>query len=84
MPADKVDQAFCNIANEVYKDSGLILFALEIVVEGKYESKHNGEILLNPGDYKLPRPQSSNISYKYFGYIIAQDKDVAEGVFRQS
>ena len=43
--------------------------------------KQNGEILLNPGSYKLPRPQSQSIFYRYFGYIIAPDKEDAEAIF---
>jgi len=40
------------MANDVYKESGLLLFGLEIKVNGE----EKGDIMLNPGRYKLPRP----------------------------
>ena len=43
--------------------------------------KQSGEILLNPGDYKLPKPLSKKYRYQYFGYIIADDKGSAEKAF---
>ena len=58
----------------MYKDSGFVLFALEIVIN----DRPNGEILLNPGAQKLPKPHSQNIVYTYYGYIIAPDQDLAE------
>lgn len=54
---------------------------MEIVVSSKNDMKQNGEILLNPGSYKLPRPQSQSIFHRYFGYIIAPDKEDAEAIF---
>lgn len=56
------------------------MFALEIVVN----DKPSNEILLNPGNLKLPRPISSSIQYKYFGYIIAPDQDDAEEIFKET
>jgi len=47
----------------------LLLFALEIVVNDKV----SGDILLNPGNYFLPKPFSKNVSYAYYGYIVAND-----------
>ena len=38
----------------------------------------HGEILLNPGAQKLPKPKDHNVVYTYFGYIIAPDKELAE------
>lgn len=54
------------------------MFALEIEVN----DKPSGEILLNPGNYKLPKPLSRNkFRYQYFGYFIAGDKASAEKCF---
>jgi hypothetical protein len=69
IPSSFADKNFCDIASNIYKDDGLLLFALEIAVN----DNENGEILLNPGNYKLPKPFSKNNKYKYFGYIIAAD-----------
>lgn len=67
---------FCSIANDIYKEDGLLLFALEIVVNNK-----QGGIMLNPGDYRLPRPPSySNDKYTYYGYFIAGSKDETENI----
>ena len=55
------------------------MFALEISVNGK-----QGEILLNPGNYKLPKPYSWHNEYEYFGYMIAQDIEDAERVFAEA
>ena len=71
------EKRFCEIANNIYKESGLLLFALEIVVN----NKENGEILLNPGNYKLPKPFSKKNEYKYVGYILASDSEAANSVF---
>jgi len=79
IPNQCADQKFCDIASNIYKDNGLLLFALEIVVN----DRQNGDILLNPGNYKLPRPFSKNNRYKYYGYIIADDEESALEVFRQ-
>ena len=79
IPNSYADQSFNSIALEVYKDQGFVLFALEIVVNDRL----NGEILLNPGSQKLPRPQGSNVVYTYFGYIIAPDKEEAEEIFKK-
>jgi hypothetical protein len=73
IPNSYADKSFCDIASNIYKDEGLLLFALEIVVN----DRQNGDILLNPGNYKLPRPFSKNNSYKYYGYIIASDEESA-------
>ena len=67
---------FCDIVSNVYKDSGLLLFALEVAVNG-----NSGDILLNPGSYKIPKPYSWHNTYDYFGYIIAPDLDDALAVF---
>ena len=69
IPPSFADQQFCTIANDVYKEEGLLLFALEIVVN----DKQSGDILLNPGQYKLPKPHSSSNKYTYYGYIMAAD-----------
>ena len=42
--------------------------------------KPKGDILLNPGNYKLPIPKSS-VVYHYYGYIIAPDVKDAQKVF---
>jgi hypothetical protein len=69
---------FCEIANTVYKEHGLLLFALEIVIN----DKENGEILMNPGNYKLPQPcNTREFKYKYIGYILAGDEKDANSVF---
>lgn len=57
-----------------------MLFALEIVLNDKI----SGDILLNPGAYKLPKPHSSSNRYTYFGYIIAENEEDAESVFDQT
>ena len=77
IPLSYADKEFCEIVNDVYQEEGLLLFALEVVVNGK----DSGEILLNPGNYKLPKPFSSKIKYRYYGYIIASDSESAEAVF---
>lgn len=64
----------------MYKETGFVLFALEIVVGDNI----NGEILLNPGMQKLPKPgnqNGGNLKYTYYGYIIAPDRDEAENIF---
>lgn len=53
------------------------MFALEICVN----DKQSGDILLNPGSYKLPKPHTSNIKYKFWGYVMAEDQEVAETIF---
>jgi hypothetical protein len=55
-----------------------VLFALEIVVD----DFQSGEILLNPGSYKLPRPYSANMKYTYYGYVIAGDIKDAQAIFK--
>jgi hypothetical protein len=81
IPDSFQEKSFCDIASDVYKNKNLLLFALEIEVNGKA----SGEILLNPGNYKLPKPLSRNkFRYQYFGYIIADDKASAEAVFEDS
>ena len=52
------------------------MFALEIVVnkrDSQVKHKESGDILLNPGNYKLPKPFSRNNKYSYYGYIVASD-----------
>lgn len=78
IPKSFAGHMFCDIVSNVYKDRGLLLFALEIVVNGK-----SGDILLNPGNYKLPKPFSWHNEYQYFGYIIAPDLDDALAVFEE-
>ena len=78
IPSFLFGQEFCQISNKVYDYSSLILFALEIVVN----DRQSGEILLNPGSYKLPRPHSQSMRYTYFGYIIADDGEAANEVFQ--
>ena len=56
-----------------------MLFALEVVVN----DNESGDILLNPGNYKLPKPFSKNISYTYFGYMIAESDEDAKQVFEK-
>ena len=68
IPNSYAGRNFCDIVSNVYKDHGSLLFALEISVNSL-----KGDILLNPGDYKLPKPYSPNNRYEYFGYIIADD-----------
>ena len=79
IPNSYADKSFCDIANDVYKEHGLLLFALEVVVK----DRGSGDILLNPGNYKLPKPFSRKTYYTYFGYIIAADKADAEDVFAE-
>jgi len=54
IPGVYADRKFCDIASDLYKEKNLLLFALEIVVN----DKQTGEIMLNPGNYKLPKPYS--------------------------
>ena len=80
IPRSFASQPFNSIAKQVYKQTGFILFALEIVVGENV----NGDILLNPGSQRLPKPSNRNglhIKYTYFGYIIAPDRDEAEAIF---
>jgi hypothetical protein len=79
IPASYADQSFYYIANEVFKEKGYVLFALEIALN----DKPSGDILINPGDFKLPRPQSQSIRYTYYGYIIAPDIVEAEKFFQE-
>ena len=39
--------------------------------------------MLNPGDYKLPKPRSSKINFSYFGYVMADDEDTVEAIFSE-
>lgn len=80
IPQTYQGKAFSEIALQVYKEQGFVLFALEVVMN----DRPNGEILLNPGSQKLPRPQGLGTTYYYFGYIIAPDKEEAEQIFQQS
>ena len=77
IPNSYADRSFCDIVSNVYKDHGLLLFALEVVIN----DRDNGDILLNPGNYKLPKPFSKKNQYSYYGYIIAADQEEAEDVF---
>ena len=37
--------------------------------------------MLNPGDYRLPKPPSySNDTFTYYGYFIAGDKEETENI----
>ena len=45
------------------------------------KSKKSGDILLNPGDYRLPRPRNANNKYAYYGYIVAEDELQVVGLF---
>lgn len=83
IPNCYADQAFCEIANNVYKEKSVLLFALEIVVNRRDSDKQksSGDILLNPGNYKLPKPFSGNTVYTYYGYFIADDMKDAAAVF---
>lgn len=68
----------------MYKEKSVLLFALEIVVnrrDNNGKMKTSGEILLNPGNYKLPKPFSGNTVYTYYGYFIADDMKDAAAVF---
>ena len=58
------------------------MFALEIVVHNKYgEILKQGDIMLNPGKYRLPQPPSySNDYFAFFGYFIAGSKDETENI----
>ena len=76
IPNSYAGRNFCDIVSNIYKDWGRLLFALEIEV-----NKKPGQILLNPGNFKLPKPYSNNSSYAYFGYIIAPSKAEAMEVF---
>jgi Calcium-activated BK potassium channel alpha subunit len=53
IPSVFATQQFNSIAKQVYKQTGFVLFALEIVVG---DENVNGEILLNPGEQRLPKP----------------------------
>ena len=79
IPKKYADYKFCEIVSEVYKDEGLLIFALEVCVN----DRDSGDILLNPGNYRLPKPFSKSNKYKYWGYVIAGDLDDAEKVFEQ-
>lgn len=78
IPGSYAGTYFYEIVNNVYKQNELLLFALEISV-----NKKQGEILLNPGNYRLPKPYSWNNEYEYFGYIVAGSKEDAEEVFAE-
>jgi hypothetical protein len=47
IPNSYAGKSFCDLASFIYKKSGLLLFAFEIVIN----DKDNGDILLNPGNY---------------------------------
>ena len=40
-----------------------------------------GDILQNPGDYRLPKPRNANNKYVYYGYFVAGDEGDVEGLF---
>ena len=48
---------------------------------GKEITTKKGEIMLNPGDYRLPKPHNANNTYHYYGYFIAEDEDQLGGLF---
>ena len=76
IPQNFVHKEFCKIANDIYKEDGLLLFALEIVVNDK-----QGDIMLNPGNYRLPLPPShSDAKFTYYGYFIAGSKEDTEKI----
>jgi hypothetical protein len=74
LPSSFCGMQFCTVSNNVYKKSGLLLFGLEICVNGDL----NGDILLNPGRYKLPKPLNKRNFYRYYGYVFADNKEDAE------
>ena len=45
------------------------------------KSKNSGDILLNPGDYRLPKPRNANNKYLYWGYLVAEDEAQVTGLF---
>lgn len=84
IPDCYADERFSEIANNVYKERSVLLFALEIVVnrrDNQGKQRNSGDILLNPGNYKLPKPFSGNTKYTYYGYFIADDMKDAAAVF---
>ena len=71
IPQSFKNKQFCTIANEIYKEDGVLLFALEVMVDNK-----RGDIMLNPGDYRLPvKPSYSDDKLTYYGYFIAGSKE---------
>ena len=40
--------------------------------------------MLNPGDYKLPKPRNANNKYDYWGYYVAEDKEQVENLFEDN
>jgi hypothetical protein len=54
----------------------VLLFALEVMVDNK-----RGDIMLNPGDYRLPvKPSYSDDKLTYYGYFIAGSKEDTENI----
>jgi hypothetical protein len=73
------------ISEEKYGEAlDYAIFNLERLKDGirKKSNESNGKILINPGTFKLPRPINSNTKFTYFGYLIADDKESAEEVFK--
>lgn len=62
-------KTFSKCARLVYRNFNAILFAIDIPLD-----KENSYICINPGKYKLPMKSES------VGYIIAEDKEVADQV----
>ena len=77
IPSSYEGKTFCSIVNQVFKEEDeLLLFALEIVVNDQ-----QGDIMINPGNYKLPYPPSySTDKFTYYGYFIAGDADAVKNI----
>ena len=63
------------------------MFALEIQVDhkkGSESKKGQGDILLNPGDYRLPKPRNANNKYAYHGYFVAEDEEQVTNLFEET
>jgi len=41
IPSNYADRKFCEIANDIYKETGLLLFALEVVVKKRDSSSNS-------------------------------------------
>ena len=78
VPSEYHTQSFSEISHYVYRKNESVLFAMEIVEEGK----ENGYIFLNPGPF-MPYELTfkSEKSYDFYGYLIAADKEFAEAIF---
>ena len=78
IPVEYHYQTFSDISHYVYRRNESVMFAFEIVEEGK----QSGHIFLNPGQF-MPGEMTakSDKSYDFYGYIIAEDKEFAECIF---